>query len=488
MRPHATSRTIERVRPFLALGLVACAAVVLALCFRLGADAAETALEPSYSVGMGPGDRARVDLHATSRLAARESVAAGPAEPGVAAARSRIADVGYSHVHVPEDVDGIVEVLVVRDEDGSPVENATVRRSNSSVDETLTTDANGVASFTGASTGRSMITAETPGRPKVIGSADVTRREPRTRVELRVYVEHELVVRLFDPAGEPFRAENWQMDRQSADRFGVLVTARCGLVRETSSNTEAPVQSARRIAADGAVAWRVVTGSRSGGCVQVALGDVIVGTASVGAGAGEVALRVDASALDAAMTAATVCVVDDATGAPIAGASVEFPIGSMADSTRISAHDGCARARFAPVGATNVRVRARGYSPARIVVPRESGSTVVARMVRARRVAGVVVDSAGTPVPNAHVRLARSEDGEGALARTSADGTFEFEDVDAVVVRVGAVEPNRGVPDPSHAAVDVDASAGDVLDVRIVFLPKAERTPRKSGTPRRGGD
>lgn len=454
------------------LGLILCVAVLLgALALmrkieskeeRVASTSAHAAAElrpivdPAGDSNSGPNGR--------SAVAALAPDVAGSAasEPNTA---TRIEDLGYHGSAIPDFRDGVVEVRVVRDEDGTPIRDASVTIDFTNGGETNSTDALGLAVFTNVGL-PVRVTASATGRPPVSRSVLLGPGLPRASVELRAFVERELTVRVLDPNGAPFRPEDWGIDVSSAQRVGILLTNRCGALGQPLDFADVILHSARSVAEFGAYAWRVRVRGAVDGCIDVFLGDVTIGTHTIVADETEIGVRVDPSAIDSALAPIVVCVLDAITGSPIAGAQAEFRKVTTREPRMTTGHDGCLRVPLARASRTTAIVRAPGYAAAKCVIERPIPDRIVVRLKPGRRVAGRVVDQNGAPLAGVRVTLKGLD-----LARdasTGPDGTFEIAEAPAAEFEV---EATYSLPRPAlqsqRVTAAADCRAGDALGIEL---------------------
>ncbi|MEQ1892919.1 MAG: carboxypeptidase-like regulatory domain-containing protein, partial [Planctomycetota bacterium] len=138
----------------------------------------------------------------------------------------------------------------------------------------------------------------------------------------------------------------------------------------------------------------------------------------------------------------------------------------------------------APNAATSLRIRARGFvALERTLAPKPRGGTEMlgnVRLLRGQRLAGRVVDSRGTPVAGAALRVEPGAPGADvyfALATSAPDGTFEVADSPPGLVEI--VVRARG-----YGEARVTHTPGRPLEIRLlpgVDLPLVVVDPRGEG-------
>lgn len=465
----------------LVVGLLAC--VIALLAMLAGVDARE----PS---GTEPADRSvpGVEPTRTSALADVGDATSPPRAPANALAETRrettsrsaatdrphhaVRDVGLGAVRFEG---GIVEARVVDDETGAPIPGAHVELDTDARTLRVPTDSLGLARFAEVPEGIHWIRASSGGRAGDERELHVTSMEPTAQVELRLAVERELVVRLVDPSGLPFRPAEWGLDPRVFDRIALRLAAECGDAGRAFDRDAALPCVAR--AADGELGarwWRARTRNRGPLCAHVLLGDVILGAAPVAEGANEVDVRIDAVALAQSRSHPLVRVLDDSNGSPIAGATITFERASGAEAVQTAA-DGRARVPSVLGRVPDAVVSAKGYASRRLVDATAADAEHVVRLAPGRRITGRVVDGRGAPASGARVTAdAHESDAETLSARTDEHGAFELRDLPRCVVQLRA---SRGW---DQGSTNADCKDEDVHGIELVLRPiRVRHSPRR---------
>lgn len=172
-------------------------------------------------------------------------------------------------------------------------------------------------------------------------------------------------------------------------------------------------------------------------------------------------------------------------GAPLAGAEIEL----WHLEQRLADVKSDERGRFklelvAPNAATNLRIRTRGFvALERALPPKPRGGTEMlgnVRLLRGQRLAGRVVDSRGTPVAGAALRVEPGAPGADvffALGTSAPDGSFEIGDSPPGLVEI--VVRARG-----YGEARVTHTPGRPLEIRLlpgVDLPLLVVDPSGTG-------
>ena len=156
-------------------------------------------------------------------------------------------------------------------------------------------------------------------------------------------------------------------------------------------------------------------------------------------------------------------------GAPLSGAELEV----WRLEQRLADARTDERGRFklelaAPNTATTLRIRARGFvALERTLAPKGRGGTEMlgnVRLLRGQRLAGRVVDSRGTPVAGAAIRVAPGAPGTDvffALGTSAQDGTFEIADSPPGLVQVVVRARGYGEAQMTH-------TPGRPLEIRLL--------------------
>jgi len=486
LRPRAGRRTMACVPRFLWLGLIACAALVLGALalvrlvhpehetapLTLAGPAEASPKEAGFLASSGGGGADRASIPASPV----PGTAVVPGEPRGNPQVSR--DSGYAGHLPPNRGNGVVEVRVLREEDDAPIAGARVRLVGESE-----TDAHGVCVFTDLPELRVQATAVAPGRMQGEATAEITRDSMYATLEIRLAVRRDVVVRLLDPLGNPFRPEDWGLDRTASGRIGIVLANACGVPGRQFEAGDAPAHRSRAADSElGPFAWRLEIRGMGEACAHALLGDVIVGVETLDPRETDVLLRVDALAIDAALAPVTIRVLAADGDVPIEDALVEFDEASKAESKRRTAADGCVRIRFASSGITNAVVTARGFAPARLALARPYPPEFVARLVRGRRIEGRVVDQDGSPISGARVELPGAGPGVAASMRSAAGGVFRFHDLPSAEYRIHATySAKSSAGGGQRVTANADCREGDVLGLEIripVAKAGAGTTPR----------
>lgn len=469
----------------LALGLLACALVVAA------AFVAVRALEgpPSVEIATSAALETRAEDVRLAGVAER-SVPERASVPGVAPNLPRradwfghevpVQDTGLTTIASPTFAGGIVEVRVVRDEDGEPIAGARVvlgvdRFAADEDARSASTDGHGFALFTGVDEGTSTVVASADGRAEAWSPAHVSREKPRVEVELRASIERAYVVHLVDPLGRPFRAEDWRLARVDADRIGILAAKGCSTVgREIEPRVASRQRATSAADGHGPYSWHLRVTGASSGCVHAVLHDVVIGAAAYDERASVVAIPVDVDAIGGALAPVVVRVLDEVTRAPIAGAGITFgdELGSRVD-VRTDATGRVDLGRL-HLKSRHVVVSAAGHGAVRMRIPRPTVEELAVRLPPGRRIAGRVLESDGGPSARAQVDL-RGPDvhlvaSAARRARTDFDGSFAFDDVPPaafeLVVTRDVGRRRRAVEPPQVATADCTSHDAYGIEIR----------------------
>ena len=196
-------------------------------------------------------------------------------------------------------------------------------------------------------------------------------------------------------------------------------------------------------------------------------------------------------------------VVDARTGSPVTkfqlhGRSAK-PVGDLDEifGHRVKSDDGSFRLKWVEPGGVLLYVEAKGYAPARVLVPKvpPGGATkgVVVRLSRGASIEGVVVDMAGKPVAGAQVTLEGQEDERlrtgyisgGPILNTVSDGAgrFVFHALDTGSDLVTATHPD--FPDTS-AALRLEMEKASRVTIVMTGRATVEGTITINGEPAGG--
>src|SRR5688572_20537608 len=193
-------------------------------------------------------------------------------------------------------------------------------------------------------------------------------------------------------------------------------------------------------------------------------------------------------------------VVRDATGGPLAKATVELR-GGQFEQTTTTENDGRFYFRNIPAGAYEVTVRRDGFAPTEVgqkwpggpgvplqLRPGQTVSDLTVRMVAAASISGRIADSAGQPLPNAQVQALKSTfQGELRVllpvqqVRTTATGEFRLYGLPAGRYFVNVIVPgysansqllvnNAGRVDPM-ARQDMSSQPRQILGQSVIVSP-----------------
>lgn len=470
---------------FLWLGLVACAAcLIAAIVFVLGDEplgAAEFVHEPAAGVSQSdapvladsepaaPTPRAVIEVE-------REPTSTEPVRRGSGGYKVTS---GSVHFEPPAPFEaGVIEVHVVRDEDGGPIAGAEVQLVSASGwnwenadDRIATTDASGTTTFTGVREGPAEITASVKGRAVGKATLRIHRDEPEVAAEVRLPVRREALVHLLDALGRPFRAQDLNLAHEHAALLGIALSGSCGSLGQRFESIGAPQFTARSTGlGDQTHSWRLEIRGGGPACVHAILGDTIVGVEPIPLDANEVAIRVDANALDSALKHVVVRVLDETNDAPIEGANVEFRGGVSNPLTLTTDAAGLVRTRLALSGEVPTFVRAAGRVSALVKISNPPPPEFVVRLGVGRKISGRVVDQDGGPLVGVRVQLRDKRASMGSpTTSTAADGTFALEGLAATEFVVLADKLNASGGAKTRGTAQADCRAGDATGVEITI-------------------
>ncbi len=477
------------MRPSLALGLLASALCVIAALVLVRVSDIEVTPEvrsADASLPMTPVESHARTTERTSDFADRTPVRVDDPQP---APRPDSAEKNAITVAdlLPVDEDappiGTITVHVVRDEDGGPAAGAEVLldpprswSSSTRASETLTTDASGSVSFSAVLQGYSSLTITAAGRAVEQTGTDVQPQAPVVTIEVRLRVRRQILVRMLDALGRPFRAADWGLEREDIGLLGLVVAGACGRLGETFHQDGAPTHTARA-GGSGPFTWTVELLGAGNACVQAVLGDTVVGAEPLLPDVTEVAVLIDPVAIDAAKGSVIVHVTEVDGVVPIVGAEIEFHRGSWQDVVVQTGSDGRARCRLAlPAGATAV-VRAPSHAPILVVLERPLPPEVLVRLAPARAIVGRVVDDAGRPIPSAKVFLRGGDRSDPRLLPSkvshvlcATDGSFRFQDLPAFEFELTASAKSSKGNATMQKGAHADCRLGDVNDL-VIAVP-----------------
>lgn len=455
---------IGRMSRVLWLAALACAIGALGLVLLVRDTSSAGPAGPESDAVSPAVERSSIDLvHPTATpVVERAPIAAAAPTP---AARTPDADL-VEEPEMPPFDGGTIEVRVVRDEDGAPLAGASVELAYYGGSASAISDAAGLALFTDVPEDRCRVVARAAQRAEAHATVPISRFKPRASIEVRVSVARTLVVRLVDPAGAPFRAEAWGIERGVARRIGIELARDCGAIGADSSPIGAPLHRARSLEPmAGSPAWSLEIRGPGDACVQAVLADRIIGATPLDPAATEVAVRIDVDAARDAFVSLVVRVIDARTGAPIEHALVGYGEARPADTGPRTGPDGRARPELVPARAVGVWAGAKGYAPEIVVLAEPIPAEALVRLRPGRRIRGRVVDFGGAPIAGAYVDAAADGGKSASTTRvtTAKDGAFELVDVRPARFRLRAVFESEVSPEP----VAVDCTERDASEVEL---------------------
>lgn len=398
----------------------------------------------------------------------------------------------------PVKSDGVIEGVVVREEDGLPIANAWLVLAYdgnafprgglppiSKVEHVdVVTGPDGSFRFSALAHGMWQLTASSHDRKSVRERVHVQGWPPKIAVTLKLQLQRHVVVRVTDFQGRLATAESLGVERWLTDVLCMGVSRTCSRPGTTFEN-DGTVAYHARSKGGSAPKWDLEIRQGGPACVHLLRGDVVLATRELFIGETEVEMRLDAQDLARGLTTCDVQVVDEIHGHAVAGAVVRFrpKVGRPRDARSDS--EGRASAGPSIPGAITLEVSAPGFASLRQVAQVPLTEPVVLRLSRGRRVEGIVLDLSGAPVGNVRVSIQTEADSRrprlGQSPRsvpTGADGRFVFDLLSLEAYVVSAPERLASVDDNVHSIAaqvkelakpeptrSVDLRERDALDV-----------------------
>jgi|GEM_PF-6729406 len=372
---------------------------------------------------------------------------------------------------------GAFEVLVVREEDESPIVGATVWGERGTASEDLgarITGADGRARWNDLAERALAIEATAPGCTTAsvrLAFDPVFTARPFV---VRLPAQRDVRVRLVDADGMDATPETLGFDPFWSPNLTLGLAAECSGVGQRFDTRGAPTHRTHTDAtSENALAWRIEIRGKDATCVHLLLGDVVLAAMPLDPRATELAIRVEREDMHRWLDPIVVRVLEESTRAPVRGAEVLIAPHPYRDSRRTCDDAGLVRFEDLLAGEFQFTVTARGFASESVRVRRPIAGRIEVLLDVGHGVDGVVLDPDGA-AKSGVVLVAYDAAELGRTARalqtvtSDVAGRFAFHALPAEEVVV--------VASLASAAVDV------------VFLPAREDLPPACQlVPCRGG-
>jgi len=388
--------------------------------------------------------------------------------------------------------DGAIEVSVVRDEDGSPIEGAeVVIAPHGPWDHipALATRDDGTVRQSGLRLGSWVVRATSPRRAERVEFVSLSSESSQASVNLRLQhaaLVRDVHVRIVDAQGQLATPQTPGIDAPITSLLGVALAPQCQRPGSRMSDNHSATRVSSESVPDG-LHWKIPLRDDRTAFIHLLLAERVVSAHEVSAGQDLVEFL--AQDLAAATSACDVLVLDTADDAPVVGAKVVFHFGNR-KWTRTSDEEGRVGFGLVPLGETTLTVDAPKYASLRQNVQIPLSAPLVLRLGAPRRIHGIVVDGSGEPIENVPLILQSEDEAKLRMgtsytfgAKSGPDGRFEYGSLWHETYVVGAgwppvppvpagadrSETGRQPPlmTPQEAVVTerVDLRAGDALGV-----------------------